>query len=212
MRNHYAFWFRRGSRGKNDFDRLRGSDRHAFMSLSRALRNVLAQFLEKHHCSTRDGCRMLARTHHQFRFDICPHAVRKLCCGGVVHGNGNGPAQNASKKSYYPLSAVLAPNQYAVSTRNSTALQFTRKLIDRLGDFPVSPTLRPIAASLHVGALRPMPDKILQVRADRDALHVLQCNASSARPCLSAKIGPTEGRPLSFHSHPCPSGHDWLDG
>src|SRR5205823_14253381 len=30
-------------------------------------------------------------------------------------------------------------------------------------------------------------------------------------PVYPQKIGPTEGRPLSFHSHPCSSGHDWLD-
>ncbi len=102
-------------------------------------------------------------------------AIRWAKSGAAILSIGTTmtPAQQASKKRHYPLSAVLAPNEDLVTLADAPLFQVARKAIGIAEHIAVRPSLHAITAMLNVSHLGLVAAEVIKIFQDGGACHLL---------------------------------------
>src|SRR2546421_9832537 len=114
---------------------------------------------------------MLSGTDQELAADLLRDTKREFLRGGIVHWDHDHSAQRTSEKRGDPLGAVGSPDQNAFAFGDSSTCQLTRAAKCQCGDLAIGPARSAISAALHVGVLSTPLQKIVEMLADRTALH-----------------------------------------
>src|SRR5208282_3049555 len=106
--------------------------------------------------------RLLARRENNFDARIPRHTFCKVGGRTAIHGDCNGPTQQASPESCHPLRAIRPPNQYAIARAYAPLLQLQSASNRHSREFAVGPRLAAISASLHARDIAAVALKFLE--------------------------------------------------
>src|ERR1017187_3046578 len=117
------------------------------------IRRVNRDRLSRDGASGRKKCSPVTRTQHESGPYLRTDPSSKVGTGPIIDRNGNHSTKRASQKCRHPLGAVRTPQQHRIPPADVASLKLAGKLIRYFGNALVAPTLMPVTARKHVGAV-----------------------------------------------------------